>query len=432
MSDYVLRALFLVLWGARSKRFAFTPQRTKYQELRTRAFLNRFLLTLAVLFALVLDAGAQTGAMREKIALFEQELAALAEANNVPGLSAAIVHEQEVIWARGFGVADIETQTPATAETPYRLASVSKPFAAILLMQLVEEGKLTLDTPMSAFTLHPWFEPGSWSGAHFPSRYEEAPITVRHVLSHTSQGTPPGSAYRYNGNIFADLTWVIEDVTKTAYPNVLRARILDTLGMARTLPGHLAPWGQDLIAEMPTPYQVQNGVSTPSTYPGFGLEPGRDVTPWNLQPAFRLPQKGYAARWTFLGDAYTPLYSGNTASGVISTVLDLAKLDIALDRNSLITEASKEALFTAQKTPNGTTLPYGLGWFVEAQQGVRLVWHYGWFPPVVSALYLKVPDEEITLLLLSNSDRLSANYAWSQRGVQASPYARLFLKHFVF
>ena len=89
-------------------------------------------------------------------------------------------------------------------------------------------------------------------------------------------------------------------------------------------------------------------------------------------------------------------------------------------------------MFTPQTTPNGATLPYALGWFSEVQQDVRLVWHYGWFPPVVSALYLKVPDKEITFLLLSNSDGLSAGYAWTQRGVQASPYARLFLKHFVF
>ena len=403
-----------------------------YKNKKMSTFPKQSLLLFLILFSLATGAEAQTDALSEKVALFEQELAALTETNNVPGLSAAIVHKQAVIWARGFGYADIEKQIPVTAETPYRLASVSKPFAAILLMQLIEEGKLTLDTPMNAFTLHPWFEPGSWSGAHFPSRYEDATITVRHVLSHTSQAAPSGSAYQYNGNIFADLTWVIEDVTKASYPNVLRARMLDPLGMERTLPGHLAPWGQDLVREMPTPYQVQNGVSTPATYPGFGLEPDRDVTPWNLQPAYRLPEKSYAARQAFLDDAYTSMYAGNTASGMISTVLDLARLDIALDQNSLITEASKEAMFTAQKTPSGATLPYGLGWFVEEQEGIRLVWHFGWFPPVVSALYLKVPDEEITLLLLSNSDRLSANYAWSQRGVQASPYARLFLKHFVF
>ena len=393
---------------------------------------KEYITTLLLLLAIASTAKAQTEPSTEQLNRFEQELEALAEANTLPGLSAAIIHNQKVVWAKGFGFADLDKKTPATAKTPYRLASVSKPFAAILLMQLVEEGKLTLDTPMNAFTLHPWFEPDSWSGAHFPERYDDASITVRHVLSHTSQGTPSGSAFQYNGNIFGDLTWVIEDLTKTSYPDVLRARILRPLSMERTLPGHLTPWGQELVQAMPTPYQVQNGISTPATYPGFGLEPERDVTPWNLQPAYRLSQKGYTDRQAFLGDAYTPLYSGNTASGIISTVLDLAKLDIALDRNALITEASTQTMFTAQKTPSGAALPYGLGWFVEERQGIRLVWHYGWFPPVVSALYLKVPDRQITLLLLSNSDRLSAGYAWTQLGVQASPYARLFLKHFVF
>ncbi len=378
------------------------------------------------------DAGTQSIITPEKLSQFERELEALADSNSVPGLSAAIVHNQQVIWSSGFGFADRENQIPATPDTPYRLASVSKTFAAIVLMQLVDEDKLTLDTPMNAFTLHPWFEPDSWSGAHFPERYDEAPITVRHVLSHTSESTPPGASYSYNGNIFADLTWVVEDATNMSYPDVLRSRILQPLNMTRTLPGHLVPWRQDLIDELPVVYNVEGGVSAPATYPGFGIEPGRDITPWKLEPAFRLSEKGYTSRQAFLGESYTPLSSGNTASGVISTVLDLAKLDVALDNNTLISEASKNTLFTAHQTPDGETLPYGLGWFVEEHLGTKLIWHYGWYPPVISALYLKVPDNEITLLLLSNSDRLSADYSWTAQGVQASPYARLFLERFVF
>ena len=266
------------------------------------AFPERKLLVILLFFSLVLwdtlscpvyaqaqapEAKRQTGPTSEQIALFEKSLEALARSNKLPGLSAALVHKQKVIWARGFGYEDLEKKTPATAETPYRLASLSKPFAAIILMQLVEEQKLVLDAQMKAFKIHPWFEPGSWSGAHFPSRYDEDPITLRHVLSHTSQGKPPGSSYQYNGNIFADLTWVIEDLTKMSYPEVLRERILDKLGMDRTLPGHLYPGGQALLQEMPTPYKVENGESIPASYPGFGLEPDRDVTPWNLQSAYR-------------------------------------------------------------------------------------------------------------------------------------------------
>jgi hypothetical protein len=63
--------------------------------------------------------------------------------------------------------------------------------------------------------------------------------------------------------------------------------------------------------------------------------------------------------------------------------------------------------------------------------GIRIVWHYGWFPPTVSALYLKVPEKKLTFLLLSNCDGLSAGMAWTAEGIRASPYARLFLEHFV-
>jgi len=58
------------------------------------------------------------------------------------------------------------------------------------------------------------------------------------------------------------------------------------------------------------------------------------------------------------------------------------------------------------------------------------VWHYGWFPPVVSTLYLKIPGRNMTMLLFANTDALSAGMSWTRMGIRASPYARLFLQHF--
>ena len=342
-----------------------------------------------------------------------------------------------MIWSQGFGFADLERKIPAAPDTPYRLASVSKPFAAILIMQLVEKGAtakkggLDLDTPMREFTIHPWFEPGGGSWAHYPTRYVDKPITVRHVLTHTSEADPPGDAYKYNGTIFGDLTWVIEDVTKKSYPDVLREQILDPLQMQRTLPGQLVPWGQKTAAEIAKPYALKEGSAVPGTYPGFGLEPDLDVAPWNLEPAYRQPVATAAARKTLLGKAYTPLYSSQTAAGMVSTVEDLARFDIAFDAGKLVSAASREQMFTPARDSKGKDLPYGLGWFVETIDGIRLVWHYGWFPPTVSALYLKVPEKKITFLLLSNCDGLSAGMAWTAQGIHASPYARLFLEHFV-
>jgi CubicO group peptidase (beta-lactamase class C family) len=393
-----------------------------------------FLITAGVvLFAGVrhVDAESVASGNNPNVKAFVEELRALAGEHHLPGLSAALVRQGEVIWSGGFGLADIENGVPAGADTPYRLASLSKPFAAVILMQLVEEKRLDLDAMMRDFTIHSWFEPGGGSWAHYPSRYTENDITVRHVLTHTSQSQPPGDAYNYSGNIFADLTWVIESVTGLPYPTVVEKRILEPLGMTRSSPGHLMPSRQDVVRAIAKPYAVKDGEPSPGTYPGFGLDPDVDVSPWHLDPAYRLPVSSREARHRLLGDSYTPLYSLQTAAGMIATVEDIARFDIALDSGKLISEASRHRMFTAARTSSGSVLPYGLGWFVEDHGGTAIVWHYGWFPPTVSALLVKVPDKELTLILLSNSDGLSADVSWSALGVRASPFARVFLEHFV-
>jgi len=373
-----------------------------------------------------------TGTAHQNIEAFQGALEKLAENNHLPGFSAAIVMDQELLWSDGFGYADLENKVAAGPDTPYRLASLSKPFAAVILLQLVEEKKLDLGSLMRNFAILPWFESGGGNWAHYPARYAAQPITVRHVLSHTSQSNPPGDSYQYSGNVFGDLTWVIEDVTKSSYPQVLLERILQPLNMTRSLPGQMAPRRQDVARAIARPYGLTDGKPVPAHYPGFGLDPDVDVKPWNLNPAYRLPRETQDSRRKLLGKAFTPLYSGQTASGVISTVRDLARFDVALDRNKLVSERSRREMFAAARSSMGKVLPYGLGWFVEEWNGNSLVWHYGWFPPTVSALYLKVPDRNLTFLLLSNCDGLSAGMPWTARGVRASPYARLFLDHFVF
>ena len=84
-------------------------------------------------------------------------------------MSAAVVHHRALAWSQGFGYADLEQGVWAEPDTRYRLASVSKPFAAVLVMQLVEQGKLSLDAPMKDFRIHRWFQPD-------PARYREQPI----------------------------------------------------------------------------------------------------------------------------------------------------------------------------------------------------------------------------------------------------------------
>jgi D-alanyl-D-alanine carboxypeptidase len=105
----------------------------------------------------------------------------------LPGLSFAVVHDQELVWSRGFGWADVERRVPATAETLYRVASITKTFTATAILQLRDAGKLALDDRVR--DILPWFTPST-------ARPDAPPITVRHLITHTA-GLPRESPFPY-------------------------------------------------------------------------------------------------------------------------------------------------------------------------------------------------------------------------------------------
>ncbi len=354
------------------------------------------------------------------IQTFEQELERLREELNIPGMSVAVVHDQEVVLARGFGYADIENEIAATESTAYEIASLTKPFAAAVIMQLVEAGQLDLDAEMAdilqdvAFTFPP---PAAGtidgyanlcqtilelskatSGPFAPMAFlfqdyhcDTEPITVRHHLTHTAQEVP-GENYRYNGFLYGLLSWVVEKATGQAFDELLVERIIAPLEMTNTIPSWSNDRRQQLLAEMAKPYQTD--------------EAGNIVLS-DYQP------NGYV----------------NAAAGMISTVLDLAKFDVAMDRNLIVSEKSKGAMFTPTLSNSGQPLPYGMGWFVQEEQGAQLIWHYGW-EQAYSSLILKVPEAELTLILLANSDGASAPFNLGAGNVLKSPFAVTFINLF--
>src|SRR5688572_27708343 len=186
------------------------------------------ILTVAVLgqTLYVLTTGAHTAGPMEqpsessRIARFETLLESLRQELKIPAYSAAIVKDQKVIWAKGFGYADVENKTPATEHTAYHLASLTKTFASTILMQLVQDGKISLDDPVSKYGI---------------TLESSGVIKVRHLLSHTSNGNP-GEQYRYNGNRFGELDKVVEKATGKPFAELLIANILDPLGMNETAP----------------------------------------------------------------------------------------------------------------------------------------------------------------------------------------------------
>lgn len=327
----------------------------------------------------------------EAVARLETELAEIREALRIPGMSAAVVRDGETLWADGFGLADVEDSIPATPDTPYGLASVTKPFAAVLLMKKVEEGLLDLDTPAIDFGID--------------LNYDA--ITVRQLFTHTSGGVP-GSRFQYDGNRYSMLTDVIEQLYGDSFRSVLRSEILAPLGMEDTALNYggcgLSYYLSTLGAEDPERAfeRIYHEAATPYRYDGF-----YDAHPGNV-----------------------PSYA-NAAAGLISTANDLAKFATAVERDLLVSSETSAAMFTPTILNSGDESPYGLGWFIEEYEGTELIWHYGY--GAYSSLLLMVPSQKLTFIALANSQNLSRPFGLghAEVSVLSSPVGLSFYKAFV-
>ncbi|HET6669818.1 MAG TPA: serine hydrolase domain-containing protein, partial [Pyrinomonadaceae bacterium] len=180
-------------------------------KLKARSAVSAFLVALLISQGAFAQYGSghhstqSSGTDAERIARLEVLLENLRQELKIPGYSAAIVKDQKVIWAKGFGYADLENKVPATEHTPYHLASLTKTFGSTILMQLVQEGKVKLDDPVSKYGI---------------TLESEGVIRVRHLFSHTSEGVP-GEQYRYNGNRYAELDKVVQRASGKSFGELL-------------------------------------------------------------------------------------------------------------------------------------------------------------------------------------------------------------------
>ncbi len=359
---------------------------------------------------------AAADADQDPIQFFHEEIERLREAKGIPGMSVAVLQNQQVVFAKGFGYADIENKIPATAVTPYNIASLSKTFAAAILMKLVEQGRLDLDTPMAdilktadftyevgtyygyanvcqkikEFSTDPDFKYAEYAFLLKDYRCDKEDITIRHHLTHTAQGRP-GETYRYNGFLFGFLSLVAEEASGKPYADLLVDYIIAPLDMRNTIPSASEERRDQILAKRTQYYRKGfGGDFEPSDYP----------------------------------------VTLSASAGMVTTVLDMAKFDVAMDRNLIVSAESKAAMFSNTISNSGKPLPYGLGWFVQEHAGVKLVWHYGWAPKAYSSLILKVPEKDVTLILFANSEGASADFHLGRGDVLRSPFALAFLNVF--
>ena len=453
---------------------------------------------------------------------FEKRLDSLREELKIAAMSVAIVKDQKLVWAKGLGYSDLENKVRATEHTSYHLASLTKTFASTILMQLIQDGKVKLDDPVSKY------------GINLES---EGVIRVRHLFSHTSEGNP-GEQYRYNGNRYAELDKVIQRASGKSFAELLMANILEPLGLNETAlnaPPQVRTKSQagadskaeeevkaammDLIAGFNngnldqserrvaaehSSFKREGGLL--SVYQNFddlrralagGLKVGVDVsglecavygnaavttsiitvtiTPpggkpatdrpfrasylWNKQDGiwklvhshessleqpiitdaqrkrFETVSKNLAQPYQ-LDKSFTPVKGKypehfSVSAGLMSSVLDMAKYDIAIDQNRFVSKETQQLAFTPAVSTRGTKLPYGLGWFTQDYKGTRLIWHYGYWT-CNSSLILKVPDRGITFIAMANTDNLSRPTDLGAGDVTSSPVGLAFLKTFIF
>ena len=200
------------------------------------------------------DNQAPSGQDKGRLERFEKQTEDLRALLKIPGMSAVLVKDQKVLWAQGFGFADLENRIPATPDTVYHIASLTKTFAATLILQLVEQGKLSLDEPMSRYS----------------SDFKDDSVKIKHLLSHTSEGTP-GERYQYSGNRYDDLTAVIEKKMGKPFRVVMVETFLDPLRMSSSVPAHdIVDEGDKWVASL----GKENLIVTGSLYRGW-LSPTR-------------------------------------------------------------------------------------------------------------------------------------------------------------
>jgi D-alanyl-D-alanine carboxypeptidase len=295
------------------------------------------------------------------VAKLDALILAMFDQRQVHGGAVAIINQGEIQYAKGFGVANLDTAEPVTLETRFWIGSMSKQFTAMAVMMLVEQGRIILDNSASIYL------------PQLPSSYNA--VTVRHLLTHTSgikrdfirPGCPPfvsesmtgdllfealgdadldfepGTALRYTNTGYTLLGMLIEKISGTSYRTFLKTHIFDPLGMSAT--HSVEPEDRDIV-RLAAGHEWRNG---------------RD---WVMRPALRFG-------------------SGN----IITTVIDLAKWDAALYTESLISQKSLRQIWTPHRLNNrqiaslgwddqGIHYKIGFGWFVNNEPG-NFVAHHG-------------------------------------------------------
>jgi CubicO group peptidase (beta-lactamase class C family) len=303
---------------------------------------------------------------------------------HIPGFSIAVIDHGRLRAIRAYGWADLENCVPATDTTLFGIGSISKHFAAVGALLLVQEGRLALDDPITRYLPE---GKGAWDG-----------ITVRHLLTHTS-GIPdycgdddkypsitldrasspttpellrqiaaaplnfrPGDDWAYSNTGYLVLSALVERVSGEPFPAYMREHVFRPLGMMRT-----------------------------RFYSPVELIPGR-ATPYHVDSA------GVTTHGPFISDQFSRWGD----MGILSTARDMARWSMAIDSLRLLSPELWRQMWTPVRLNQGWRSPYGFGLRLAEIRGDALVYHDGTFRVGYSSELLRFPDRGLAVIVLSN------------------------------
>jgi CubicO group peptidase (beta-lactamase class C family) len=325
---------------------------------------------LAVISLFVNPVAAQEGGA----AKIDEFIKAEMRKQQIPGVSLAVVRNGEIVYAKGYGYANVEHQVPVKPETIFQSGSVGKQFTAMAVMMLVEEGKIGLDDKIGKYFTD---APAEWAN-----------ITVRHLLTHTSGMTDypqnfnfradyteadiykaikaaplafqPGEKWAYSNLGYVTLGILINRVTGKFYGDFLKERVFAPLGMT-------------------TARVISESDIVPNRAAGYVL-----------------------ARGELKNQAWVSPSLNTTADGALYlTALDMAKWEAALNGGKLLTKTGYEAMWTPVKLNGGKTHPYGFGWMLADANGKRIIEHGGAWQGF-KAMISRYPENRLTVIVFAN------------------------------
>jgi CubicO group peptidase (beta-lactamase class C family) len=349
---------------------------------------NRFVsVGLIILFALassIVTAQVRANQLEEKIDPVIQQVM---ESYDLPGLAVAIVKDNQVVYAKGFGLKSLKTKDPITTRSLFHMASVSKPFSATAIMQFVEQGKVELDDPVVKYL--PYFKVKD-------DRYKE--ITISQMLSHIS-GMPdvrdyewdkpvyddgaaeryvrsltdkeliaaPGETFAYSNMAFEVLGDLIAKISGMSFENYMKMNILNPLGMRE------------------------------STFLKKKVSPDHATTPHVMGLKIEV------------SDVY-PYHRAHAPSSTLhSNVLEMSSWAMAnmnkgiLGEKQILKPESYDILWEPAKLNNGETVRAGLSWFLRTYRDIKTVFHSGG-DVGYRTFFVMMPEKKAAAVVLSNCD----------------------------